>query len=68
MNDLSPKQIGIIHLLAQGMTTIDIAEEINITQSTVETYKAQMFKAYSVRSAAQLVSWAYQNKILKVIE
>jgi DNA-binding NarL/FixJ family response regulator len=53
---LSERQRQIVELLAQGMTTKEICRELGISQNTVKTHVASIFRALGVRNRAQVVA------------
>ncbi|MEK9719960.1 MAG: response regulator transcription factor [Quisquiliibacterium sp.] len=63
---LSERQRQIVELLAQGLTTRDICRELGISQNTVKTHVASIFRALKVRNRAQVVAvtqaWLLKNR------
>jgi DNA-binding NarL/FixJ family response regulator len=53
---LSERQRQIVELLAQGMTTKEICRVLGISQNTVKTHVASIFRTLGVRNRAQVVA------------
>ena len=54
---LTGRQQRIAHLIAQGLSNKRIAEELHISQRTVENHIAQIFVRLGVHSRAQVAAW-----------
>ncbi|MFC8191480.1 response regulator [Cellulomonas sp. NPDC057328] len=63
---LTPRELDIVLLLAQGMSNEDIARELYLEVSTVKSHLARVMPKLGVRSRLQAVVWAYQNGIVDV--
>lgn len=56
--ELTMKEIEIVKMIAQGMTSKEIGERIFISPRTVETHRHNILKKLGIPNAAQLSSWA----------
>src|SRR5690554_4074993 len=63
---LSPRELDILLLLAQGMSNEDIARELVLEVSTVKSHVSRMLPKIGVSSRLQAVVWAYQQGIVTV--
>lgn len=63
---LTPRELDILLLLAQGMSNEEIARELYLEVSTVKSHLARAMPKLGVRSRLQAVVWAYQNGIVDV--
>ena len=63
---LSPRELDILLLLAQGMSNEEIARELVLEVSTVKSHVSRMLPKIGVRSRLQAVVWAYQHRIVQV--
>ena len=61
---LTPRELDIILLLAQGMSNDEIARELVLEQSTVKSHLARILPKLGVRSRLQAAVWAYQNRVV----
>ena len=62
--ELSDRELEVIQLLANGYTSKEIANELNINRNTVETYKDRIKSKLDCKSAIEIVVFAYKNKII----
>lgn len=56
-HDLTKRQLQIVTMVAQGKTSQDIADEIELSVRTVEAHRARIMKAVGVRNGAELIAW-----------
>ena len=54
---LGPRERELAMLLAEGCTTPQIAERMDLTEATVRTYVKRILSKIGVRSRLQLVAW-----------
>jgi DNA-binding NarL/FixJ family response regulator len=59
--ELTAKEIEIIKLIAEGLTSKEIAEKLFISHRTVETHRHNILKKLGLPNAALLSSWAKQK-------
>jgi DNA-binding NarL/FixJ family response regulator len=55
---LTPRQKEILKLVAQGFSSKDIANALEISQSTVAFHKTQIMQALGLKSKADLTKYA----------
>lgn len=63
---LTPRELDILLLLAQGMSNDEIASSLVVEVSTVKSHLARMLPKLGVKSRLQAVVWAYQNGLVEV--
>lgn len=61
---LSAREIEILKLLEKGMTNRAIADELFISERTVETHRKNIFRKTGSNNVLALVKWAYEHKII----
>jgi DNA-binding NarL/FixJ family response regulator len=61
---LSPREVEIIRLLADGKANKVIAADLGITIRTAETHRARIMLKLGVHSLAELIHYAIRHKIL----
>lgn len=61
---LTPRELDIVLLLAQGMSNDEIARELVLEVSTIKSHLARILPKLGVRSRLQAAVWAYQNRIV----
>ena len=62
----SDRQVQILKMLAQGLTFKEIAEELNISERTVETHKNRMLQKFNFHSLIELIVFVAKNKIIEL--
>jgi DNA-binding NarL/FixJ family response regulator len=60
---LTPREIEIARLVAQGKRNREIARELALAVSTVETHLKHIFAKLHLRSRTDLARWALENEI-----
>lgn len=61
---LSPREVQVVRALAQGKRGTDIARELHLTTSTVNTYVQRVKTKTGTRSLVELVQFAHDNDLL----
>lgn len=64
LNGLTVREIEIIRLIAQELSTSEIAEKLFISVTTVETHRKNLFQKTGVKNAIGLVLFAIKNGLL----
>jgi DNA-binding NarL/FixJ family response regulator len=62
---LTPRQTEILHLIAEGHTTQEIAQALTISAKTVETHRAQLMQRLGIYDIAGLVRYAVRTGIIR---
>jgi DNA-binding NarL/FixJ family response regulator len=60
---LSDREFQILCLLGQGKTTKEIAAMLSLSPPTVSTYRARILEKMHLRTTAELVKYAVQNRL-----
>ena len=60
---LTPKEETIVQLVARGMKNQEIAEELNISQRTVESHVSNMLGKTGLHNRTELARWSLENQI-----
>jgi len=63
---LSAREREILQLLAEGRTGAQIARRLQLSQKTVETYRARMVEKVGIRDVPGLVRFAIQRGIVNL--
>jgi DNA-binding NarL/FixJ family response regulator len=61
---LTKRQLEVLRLLAEGMSTAQIADELGLSRTTVRNYIANVLAAFGVHSRLQAVIAARKAEIL----
>jgi len=63
-NLLTAREIEVLKLISKEHSSPEIAEILNISQSTVDTYRKNLLKKTNVKNSVGLAMYAVKNKIL----
>jgi DNA-binding NarL/FixJ family response regulator len=66
LHSLTDREIEILHLIAQGHSTPQIADKLNISPKTVETHRKNMLKKVKVKNIMGLISYGIQHGVIKI--
>lgn len=58
---LSPREREVLQLLAEGKSTKQIAETLNVSVKTIETHRKQIMDKLNMRSIAELTKYAIRE-------
>ncbi|MGZ4453322.1 MAG: response regulator transcription factor [Nocardioides sp.] len=58
---LSPREVEVLALVAQGLSNLEIAEKLHLSGNTLKSHIRQAYKKVGATSRAQAVGWALQN-------
>jgi len=61
---LTKREKQLILLLAQGKTTSKIAEELQLSKLTVDTYRKNLLQKFSVKNSSELLVLLIEHKML----
>ena len=63
-NLLTAREIEVLKLISKEHSSPEIAEILNISQSTVDTYRKNLLKKTNVKNSVGLAMYAVKNKIV----
>jgi DNA-binding NarL/FixJ family response regulator len=66
LKQLSPREMEIFKLFAEGMSNRHIAEKLFISVRTVETHKNNIMKKIELKTTVDLVKFAIKNNIIQI--
>lgn len=61
---LSPRELEVLRLIAQGYTNSQAAEKLNISPRTIEYHRSNITSKLNLSSRVDLVQYALKNKII----
>lgn len=61
---LSDREFQILRMIAQGKSISRIAEELHLSVSTVNTYRARILEKLNMRTNAELIHYAIKNGLI----
>jgi len=62
--ELTPRELEVLRMLAQGATQTQIAGELGISPKTVSSHLERVLVKTGVHSRAQAVSWAFRKGLV----
>ena len=65
-NELTHREREVLQLIAEGMTTKQIAYNLNVSGKTVETHRRKIMKKLNIHSIAELTKVAIQEGLTSV--
>ena len=64
-NRLTARELEIVHLLAGGKSSKEVAEMLKISVKTAETHRANIMRKLELHSVSELVRYAIRNRIIE---
>jgi two-component system, NarL family, response regulator NreC len=64
-DDLTPREVEILGLLARGYTNPEIAEQLVLSVRTVETHRANIQRKAGLSNRAELIAYAVEHKLVE---
>ena len=65
-SELTNRELEVLKLLASGLNSKEISEQLFISTNTVEYHRKQLLRKTESRNVAQLIGNAYRRGILKI--
>jgi Response regulator containing a CheY-like receiver domain and an HTH DNA-binding domain len=62
--ELSDREYQVLCLIAAGKTVRQISEELFLSMSTVNTYRARILQKMNMKTDAELIRYAIQNQLI----
>lgn len=66
VSELTPRQLEVLTLIAEGHSTKDIARALSISVKTVETHRAQLMDRLNIHDVASLVRYAIRMGLVSI--
>ncbi|MCW5852869.1 MAG: response regulator transcription factor [Anaerolineae bacterium] len=63
-DDLSEREQQVIRRVAQGYTNREIAEQLQLSVKTIDTYRARAMEKLALHTRAQLIEYAHRRGLL----
>ena len=61
---LTPRELEVMELCAQGMSAQDIAEKLCLSRRTIEGHKSRIFEKMGFKNVGELINYAFNHGIL----
>ncbi|HKZ01759.1 MAG TPA: response regulator transcription factor [Pyrinomonadaceae bacterium] len=66
VEELTPRQLDVLRMIAEGYSTKEIARGLNISAKTVETHRAALMERLDIHDVAGLVRFAIKTGLVKM--
>jgi DNA-binding NarL/FixJ family response regulator len=60
VESLSDRELDVLRLIGQGLTTGEIGRQLHLSTNTVNTYRERLKDKLNVKTGAELTHWATQ--------
>lgn len=65
-DDLTPREREILTLIAEGLTSREIAEELTISVNTVQTHRQNIMEKLDLHNKSELIKYAIRKGLISV--
>lgn len=65
-NELSRRERQVLHMVADGHTSVDIAQHLNLAITTVEVHRRNIMRKLNLHNIAELTKFAIRNGITSI--
>jgi DNA-binding NarL/FixJ family response regulator len=63
--DITPRERGVLELVARGLSNADIAEALDLAQSSVKTHVGHLLAKLGLTDRVHLVVFAYEHELVR---
>ena len=64
LESLSKREFDVLRILGSGMTVQDCARQLNVSNSTVSTYRTRILEKLHLHSTAELIRYAIEHGVV----
>lgn len=63
LDNLSPRELSILQLVAEGRSSVEIAAMLSISPNTVDTYRSRVLQKLNLKSLSDLIKFAIKHGV-----
>lgn len=63
---LSDREMQVMIRIASGLTTREVAEDLHLSPSTIETYRARILEKLNLRNTNEIIRFAIRRRLVDV--
>jgi PAS domain S-box-containing protein len=63
---LSKRELEVLEFICEGKSTLEISEQLFLSQRTIETYRAKLLSKTNSKNSAELIIYAIKNRIVSI--
>lgn len=63
---LSPRELEVLRHVASGITSVEIANKLNISKHTVDNHRKSMLRKTQSTNTLQLIQWAVKRNVIQL--
>jgi two-component system invasion response regulator UvrY len=63
---LSPKELDVVRLIANGLTSVQIASAMHVSPKTIGTYRSRIYQKLEVRGVAELIRFTIEHQMIDI--
>lgn len=63
--DLSPRETEVLGLVGRGLTNLQLADTLFISEGTVKNHVSRIYEKLSLRTRAEAVAWAWEHGLVE---
>ncbi|MCX6223542.1 MAG: helix-turn-helix transcriptional regulator [Bacteroidia bacterium] len=65
---MTGREIDMLNLVCQGLSSHEIADQLGLSERTVENHRLHLFSKADVRNVPGLIFWAIKNHLMRMPE
>ena len=62
---LTPRELEVVKLIAEGLTSDEVAEELSISSKTVDRHRANLLEKLGMRNRVELTRYAIRRGLVE---
>ncbi|MDX9854746.1 MAG: response regulator transcription factor [Tenuifilaceae bacterium] len=66
LNSLTPREVEIVKLLSLGLSTIEIADKLNLSVRTIEKHRSELLLRTQSANSISLIIYAIKNGLISI--